>query len=344
MFVYSQAIIRFSDEVKSAIQMILSREIGLTVRGDRFSYQGTSYPIKVVLYDHKSEVGYFDPVFYELGFHEQLMHSSQEILHRVIRHELAHYLLYVQGCHPKEPHGKEFKEFCKQHGWDAEVGRASIAVNAPSDVLRKVQKLMALSSSSNVHEAELAMMKSRELLLKHNLESAPLDGEQTVLQRVLMQTKIDTKMQAIAHILSTFFVGTVYKKGDRQVCLEIFGKKANVEIGEYVANHLDHQFDLLWEAAKKQHRLKGLVARNSFFFGIARGYCEQVKALKTAESSLIRLDNQIKLAQEMIYPHLRTTKSSRQHCQQSSMLGEKTGQQLRINPAVQNNSTILSIC
>ncbi len=151
-------------------------------------------------------------------------------------------------------------------------------------------------------------------------------------------------MQAIAHILSTFFVGTVYKTGDNQVCLEIFGKKANVEIAEYVAHYLDHQFDVLWKGAKQTNHLKGRVAKNSFFFGIARGYCEQVKALNTAESALIRIDNQIKEASAMIYPHLKERKSSRQHCQRSSMVGEKTGKQLRINPAVHNNSTTLSIC
>ena len=37
-------------------------------------------------------LGYFDSNFYELGFHECLMHSGREQLHNVIRHELAHYI------------------------------------------------------------------------------------------------------------------------------------------------------------------------------------------------------------------------------------------------------------
>ena len=44
-------------------------------------------------------------------------------------------------------------------------------------VLDKVQKLLALSNSSNDHEALLALMKAQELLAKHNLSMADVPSE-----------------------------------------------------------------------------------------------------------------------------------------------------------------------
>ena len=90
MIVYSKKIIQFlKREIKCTVKGILSREIRVKVVGDRFydQRQKFSYPIKVVIFNNKSMLGYFDSNFYELGFHECLMHSSKEQLHHIIKHE-----------------------------------------------------------------------------------------------------------------------------------------------------------------------------------------------------------------------------------------------------------------
>ena len=75
----------------------LSREIRVKVVGDRFydSRQECSYPILVVFFNNNSILTYFSADFYELGFHECLMHSSRKQLYNVIRHELAHYMTFI---------------------------------------------------------------------------------------------------------------------------------------------------------------------------------------------------------------------------------------------------------
>ena len=50
-------------------------------------------------------LGYFDPNFYELGFHECLMHSSREQLQDIIRHELAHYMTFIEYGAGIQQHG-----------------------------------------------------------------------------------------------------------------------------------------------------------------------------------------------------------------------------------------------
>ena len=111
MFVYSRSISQFVQAIKEAIKQIIHTEIRLVCRGDRFydRLQRTSYPISVVIYNHKAALGYFDPQFYELGFHERLMHAGAEPLYQIIRHELAHYMTFIHHGHTAQPHGLEFK-------------------------------------------------------------------------------------------------------------------------------------------------------------------------------------------------------------------------------------------
>lgn len=339
MLLYSEAIIGFADHLKSLIKKILRAEVSVRVFSDRFHYKQISYPIKVVIYNHLSHLGHFDPEFLELGFHEELMHASKEEITCVIRHEIAHYLTFIEHGIEAQPHGPRFKAFCKQMGWDSETAAASMSLShqAKSELLRKVSKLMALSQSSNPHEAELAMLKSREILLKHQLH-APSQEEGVALQRILKQKKVDGKMRCIAQILSTFFVSIVYRKGKGCVCLDVLGKKANVEIAEYVASVLEFRLEELWAATK----LKGLVAKNSFFRGLAQGYCNKVKALKVdlqESQAVMVIENQLLAAQALVYPHLRSQKTSNQHCESAAKLGIAAGKSLQIQPALSSNTS-----
>ena len=135
MIVYSRKIIQFVKEIKGIARDVLSREAQLKVTENRFydQRQKSSYPIKVVVYNNKSMLGYFDPQFYELGFHECLMHTSQEELHHVIRHELAHYLTFINHGGAVQPHGAEFRDCCKQMGWGEKVYRAASCLDGAKE-------------------------------------------------------------------------------------------------------------------------------------------------------------------------------------------------------------------
>lgn len=364
MIVYSKKIIQFAGEIKRAVRDILAKEVALRVENDRFfdTPQRTSYPIKVVIYNNKSMLGYFDPNFYELGFHECLMHSNREQLHNVIRHELAHYITFINYGGGVQPHAAEFRVFCQQMGWGENVYNATFHLdNRQNDsgieegsVLRKVQKLMALATSSNKNEAEQAMIKSQQLLLKHNMESKYIGGEdeeKIFVKRIMKQKKENAKMRSIANILDTFFVTGVYARGDGFIYLEILGNAVNVEIAEYVAGVLDSELDKLWNQAKQSANLKGMIAKNSFFLGLAKGYCNKIQALKREYNSevahaLMVIEKKLIDARAMVYPRLSSSRSSGSYCHESSALGEQMGRQLTINPAINkssNNSETLMI-
>jgi hypothetical protein len=357
MIIYSKKIFNFICDIESTVKEILSKEVRLKVVGNRFydRRELNSYPIKIVIFNHKQLLGYFDGEFYELGFHEVLMLKTKEELKKVIKHELAHYITHINHEYPVEPHGIEFKSFCERMGWGEEIYRANVCLDQlesleeleESPILRKVQKLMALSSSSNKNEAELAMIKSQQLLLKHNLDSTYLEDdkkERMVLKRVLKEKRISPKLTAIASILQTFFLSVIFSKQKEGSYIEILGHEVNVEIGEYVANFLYKEFDLLWQQTQKSSpHLKGLVAKNSFFTGIARGYTNKIEALKKehgkeTEKALIVLKKQLTDFQSIIYPHLSSKRSRRYHCKESSLMGEERGRGLNIHAGIKNTS------
>ncbi len=347
MLVYSHKIIAFVTEIKKLVKRILTQEIGLNVHGDRFynDKRRASYPLKIVIYNETRTLGYFDSNFLELGFHESLMHASKTQLNNIIRHELAHYLTYIYYGEGIKPHGAEYKAICQKFGWGKEISEATATLEeaelGESSILRKVQKLMALSTSSNKHEAELAMLKSRELLLKHNIGAHTIEEsseEKMYLKRILKQKRITAKLEAIGRILETFFVSVVYHKGKEHLYLDVLGERANVEIAEYVANVLDVQLEELWN----QTSLSGITAKNSFFLGLAKGYCLKTNALKKEYSSatskaLLVIEKQLTLAKEMAYSRLTQSKSTRGYCSKSAGVGEQMGKNLKINPGVSAN-------
>jgi hypothetical protein len=352
MIMYSKTMIHFINEIKSTIKTILSAEMHLKTTGNYFynRQQQTTYPINVVIYNDKGALGYFNPDFYELGFHERLMYVSKKQLHNIIRHELAHYVCFINHGMPSQPHSTEFRDFCRRMGWSQDVYNASIVLEEvrqgdlveEAAVFRKVKKLMALATSSNPNEAEQAMIKSRELLLKYNIDSQYVgsdDEEKVFLKRIMKMKRAGSKMLAISRILKTFFVSIVYNRVKPFVYLEIIGSEVNVQIAEYVAGVLDRELDQLWNMTKRSSGLSGLVAKNSFFQGVARGYCDKIQSFKKEYTSdvtqaLMVIEKKLTDATSMIYGKLGSMKSHANHCGKSSALGEKAGQKLNINPSI----------
>lgn len=361
MFIYSKKISRFINEIKGIVKEVLSVEVGLRV-GEGFFYDRYMldvYPINIVIYNDKKMLGYFDPDFSELGFHECLLHTNRENLRDLIRHELAHYITHINYGGAVQSHGIEFRAFCQSMGWGEEVYKATTTLEAGSNVLeeessvfRKIKKLMALATSSNVHEAELAMIKSQQLLLKHNIEAESIERseeEKVFVKRIMKLKRRNDKMRTIGRILETFFVSVVFNRSKDFTHLEIVGNAVNVEIAEYVAAFLDLELEKLWKQVQKQGNLRGVVAKNSFFLGIARGYSKKVTELKrgyesSISNALMVIEKQLVDATAMVYGRLSTSRSGGSHCPHSSALGEQMGRSLNINPAINkssNTSTLL---
>lgn len=347
MIVYSEKITKFVKEIKRALKEILMEEAHLKVRGDRFynKKETHSYPIKIVIFNDLRKLGYFDPNFYELGFQQSVCHCSQDKLHNLIRHELAHYLTFIFYGNVEFPHGPEYRSICDDLDWGKDVYEATttldkVPLEQKGSLVRKIQKLIALGRSSNPNEASQAILKSRELLLKHNIDYLGDSSEEVFLKRILHQKRKNSKMEAIAHILETFFVSTVYNHGIDGICLEILGSSVNIEIAEYIAHILKVELDHLWE----QSKLKGLAEKNSFFYGVAKGYCDKVEALKKVQlkesgNALLIIAQKLEGAKAMAYGRLSISKSQRKLSKSALLLGKQMGKGLRFKKAVYTSAS-----
>ena len=152
-------------------------------------------------------------------------------------------------------------------------------------------------------------------------------------------------MRAIAQILETFFVHIVFHRSKGIVFLEIVGEKVNLEVAEYVAEVLDGELERLWKSVQKETEKRGITSRNSFFLGVAKGYCHKVGALKKAHGkmALMVVENKIALAKEMAYSKLSYKASKSSYCKSSEALGEEAGRRLQIRPAVEKDSSSISL-
>ena len=68
---------------------------------------------------------------------------------------------------------------CEERGIDARANGAPVVRDEPGTekTLERIRKLLALAGSSNQHEAEAAMKKAHELMLRHNIEQLPIAHE-----------------------------------------------------------------------------------------------------------------------------------------------------------------------
>ncbi|WP_420422616.1 SprT-like domain-containing protein [Simkania sp.] len=335
---YSETLLLFLKKVKKEARTIIQKEMALKCGPRRFWVGNVGYPLHFVAFDHPSKMGYFDPEMYEIGVNKCFLFETDENLKDLLRHELAHYLTFITHGSSVSPHGREFREICSLYGWKTEVTRATVSSEKRQKSLRiaeKIQKLFSLSQSHNLHEAELALCKARELLLKYHQTHMTQDSEEMEIHRLTKQKRASTKLQTIASILKHFFVYPVFNHGKGCVYLEIFGSPVNIEIATYVGHFLERELEILW----KNSNLKGLRAKNSFFRGIAHGYEKKMQSVPQDEKAIISLENQLAITAAKAYPHLSSSFSRCSIDMEATLLGKDRGSKLQIRPGLCDSSS-----
>ncbi len=349
MILYSSTYITFINRLNILAKKILSQEMHLRIRGNRFYLGNFSYPLQIVIFEDPQRLGYFKANLYEIGINKAIITAKLDVLMNLLRHEIAHYMMYIKYGQLEPDHGTQFRKLCKSYGWNQEAYLARINLEKENTldevtdkILSRVKKLLALSSSSNTHESEAATLKVNELLLKYNLEHMDtFNNLEMTLLRVLKEKRTSAKLQAISSIVRSFFVFTVINHGKTSVYLELFGSKTNVKIAEYVAHFLNHEMDKLWNDKKKSNpKLKGLSSKNSFFRGLARGYKTKYMQKASDKKALLTIAAHLNESIQMAFPKLTRSYSSFKHCEASSQLGIQTGQQLQIRPGINSTSDI----
>ena len=356
MFLHSNTIKAFIARVREDVREIINLEMHLKMERSRVLYNGIFYPLNIVVFEDNSRLGYFDSRTFELGLSKKLMYQAHDkVLLNVIRHELAHFVAFIIHG-PRVMHGEEFKAICRSYGWDDEVERAYGNVVLENEkiegdlhtqkLLERLKKLLALTSSDNPHERELATLKANQLLLDHNLDLTRherLDDETIYVARVLEASRKQTKHVVIYEILKTFFVSPVFNHGTGIFYLEVIGDRTSVELAEYVAKFLDHELEVMWiETKKKNPDFKNIAAKNSFLRGVSKGYVEKIESQKkkSAQSfELALIEKNLQKQLKTVYSRIgHSSMSSGSHHSGANAAGVESGRNLSIKPGISHKS------
>jgi predicted SprT family Zn-dependent metalloprotease len=218
----------------------------------------------------------------------------------VLQHEMAHQFVdEVLGVRGESAHGETFQRVCEERGIDARAagaatpapaGAEAAAAAAVDRVLERIRKLLALAGSSNQHEAEIAMRKAHELMLRHNVEAAAARGERSFEVRHLGDPlRRATRVEAdIVSLLSQFFFVKVIRvpvylplHGRRGLVYEILGTRANVEMASHVYAFLLATAERLWQENRGDRRVRSGRDRLQYQSGVVRGFHEKLDAERT---------------------------------------------------------------
>jgi hypothetical protein len=235
-------------------------------------------------------------------------------------------------------------------------------VEEQEKVLEKIKKLFALGESPNQHEAELALARAQELLVKYNLDAGlmekPDKEELWLFGDPGYSTKIPDWKVYLASILSKHFMvwlintKNVNDKGTKLVKNHyIIGNPANVQMFSYSVQFLLRSYDSLCKGFMKKYlaeqRANGFqpnqrtrkVSRESFYMGLNNGFNETLTAQqkKNTEKGLV-----------LVRPDLppfegfqvgRSKKRGRKYDPMAAARGKEEGKKLKIRTGVGTDQT-----
>ena len=204
----------------------------------------------------------------------------------VLEHEMAHqYVDEVLGVHDESAHGETFRRVCEERGIDARAAGAPVPSElAESDrVLDRIRKLLALAGSDNQHEAEMAMKRAHQLMLRHNVEHVPTGYEVRHLGDPRRRTN-RVEADVVGLLSECFFVKVirvpvyVAREGRRGAVYEIAGTHANVEMASHVYAFLLATADRLWRENRNDERVRSGRDRLAYQSGVVRGFRDKLVA------------------------------------------------------------------
>ncbi|KKO17971.1 MAG: SprT-like family protein [Candidatus Brocadia fulgida] len=222
---------------------------------------------------------------------------SWEYVQEVLYHEMVHqYVEEILGICEEVPHGEAFRRVCQEKGidptatgdlhvWMEKRGSRCTVSSGNHQILDKVHKLLALAQSPNEHEAQTAMTKAHELLLRYNLSLLDTQTKGNYLHKQIGEIgRRDPAKSTVSAILCKyFFVEVIWTFGydqhrnRRGRVLEIYGAPENVEMAEYVYHYLLNVSELLWKEYKGKNMINGNRHRRTFIYGLLEGFYHKLE-------------------------------------------------------------------
>ena len=273
----------------------------------------------------------------------------------VLQHEMAHQFVdEVLGVRDETAHGESFRRVCEERGIDARAaGAPAPAAPGTGDldrVLDRIRKLLALAGSPNQHEAENAMRKAHELMLRHNVEAAAAQGERSFQARHLgdpLRRTTRVEADVITLLTQFFFVRAIRvpvylpRHGRRGLVYEILGTRANVEMASHVHAFLLATAERLWQENRGDRRVRNGRDRMQYQSGVVRGFHEKLAAERAelAGTGLVWVrDARLEQAYHARHPRI-TTLRRRVRMSDAHAAGREAGRTVVLHKPVAHGSS-----
>jgi hypothetical protein len=272
----------------------------------------------------------------------------------VLEHEMAHQFVdEVLGVRDETAHGETFRTVCSERGIDARAaGLPKTESAAATHVLDRVRKLLALAGSSNQHEAELAMKKAHELMLRHNLET--LRGHTDRGYEVAHlgdPLKRGTRVEGdiIVLLAQFFFIKAIRvpvyvpREGKRGWVYELLGTGPNLEMAKHVHAFLLSTVDRLWAENRHDTRVRSGRDRIAYQSGVVLGFRDKLSLERTqlerGEALVWVGDSDLEKLYRHRHPHI-TTRRSTTRWSGAHRAGREAGQKVVLHKPMTAGGTV----
>ena len=277
------------------LETMLVRELAARYEWDnRERFGGRLVPPVIVLSDATAHLGRWHRATRTLEISRALAFDRPWLeVTSVLEHEMAHqFVEEVLGVRDETAHGETFRRVCAERGIDARAAGSPEASASPGDpsaerVLERIRKLLALAGSPNQHEAEIAMRKAHELMLRHNVEStAARTSYRYEVRHLGDPEKRGTRVESeVAGLLAEFFFVKVIRVpvylprlARSGLVYEIAGTRPNVEMASHVYAFLLATAERLWHANRHDARVRGGRDRMIYQSGVIGGFRDKLLA------------------------------------------------------------------
>ena len=293
------------------------------------------------LRDFKNRLGYWSSEKREIGLsREFVLNHSWNDIREVLLHEMAHqFASEVSNAHLEPPHGRCFQNACRILKADPRATGIYVpfsrqifqASECESDKIRlRIRKLMALAQSSNLFEAEAAMIKAHELMAKYEIEQIVQNTPREYFSifvgtPALRHFREDYSLALLLmdyYFVKGIWIGAyVVEKEKMGRVLEISGTAQNLQIASYVYDFIRQFIETAWKRYNTGGKLNRY-RKTDFSSGIISGFRMKLKqespagrGVSLSLSPVPVHDIQLKQYVEMRYPRVRTflRKSGRGH-------------------------------
>lgn len=259
-------------------QAILPRRLRDALRRPQFS-----------LSDAGHRLGVWDPAREEIRVSRRFaLERGWDEVRELLRHELAHQLAdQALGGGAETSHGPAFREACRLLGAHPGASGEFVPLGARLDgdadpgrarVLARVRKLLALASSRNRHEAELALLRAREYARRHHVEEQHGCDEflsafagRPALRHGREEYQLAALVTRAWEVYGIWVPAWVVERERMGTVLELSGTASQVKLAGYVHEFVRRHIATEWERYNRGRRL-GARRRTDFGCGVLEGF------------------------------------------------------------------------